>query len=241
MRQDWYQRWGKRTLDVVLGTALALVAIPLIIVFAIGSAVAFRAWPIFVHRRTGRFGRPFRFPKIRSLPANAPRAADKYVILLGVERNRWSRFLRRTHLDELPQLFLVPFGRLSLVGPRPEMPELADKYPTSFAVSRTRVRPGCTGLWQISEASRGLIPENPQYDESYVANVSLRLDLWVLARSLRVLLGAPKIALEAVPDSLVPTQPAQRTVPREAPVPMFDEPRPRETASPRDRVGNTSR
>src|SRR5438093_1962256 len=162
MRQERYQRWGKRAFDIVVGTTLAIVAVPMIVVLAIGSAIAFRAWPIFVHRRTGRFGEPFSFPKIRSLPTTAPRAADKYVILLGVQTNAFGRFLRRTHLDELPQLFVVPFGRLSLVGPRPEMPELADKYPTSFAVARTRVRPGCTGLWQISNASEGLIPENPQ-------------------------------------------------------------------------------
>jgi hypothetical protein len=70
-------------------------------------------------------------------------------------------------------------------------------------VTRTRIRPGCTGLWQISNASSGLIPENPQYDQSYVANVSLRLDLWVLARSLRVLFGAPKIELAVVPPTLI--------------------------------------
>jgi lipopolysaccharide/colanic/teichoic acid biosynthesis glycosyltransferase len=210
MRQAQYERWGKRAFDIVVGTMMAIVAIPLIIVLAIGSAIAFRAWPIFVHRRTGRFGRPFSFPKIRSLPPTAPRAADKYVILLGVETNAFGRFLRRTHLDELPQLFLVPFGRLSLVGPRPEMPELADKYPTSFAVARTRVRPGCTGLWQISKASDGLIPENPQYDDAYVANVSWRLDLWVLIRSLRVLFGATKIEMETVPAPLVLARRPQR-------------------------------
>jgi lipopolysaccharide/colanic/teichoic acid biosynthesis glycosyltransferase len=215
---------------------MALVAIPLIIVLAIGSAIAFRAWPIFVHRRTGRYGRAFHFPKIRSLPATAPRAADKYVILLGVQTNAFGRFLRSTHLDELPQLFLVPFGRLSLVGPRPEMPELADKYPTSFAVARTRVRPGCTGLWQISTASSGLIPENPQYDESYVANVGLRLDLWVLVRSVAVLFGAPKIDLNAVPSKLVTAAPRQPAALPE-PVPVAEREVDRETARLRDQVG----
>jgi lipopolysaccharide/colanic/teichoic acid biosynthesis glycosyltransferase len=213
---------------------LALIAIPLVIVLAMGSAIAFRAWPIFVHHRTGRFGQPFRFPKIRSLPTTAPRAADKYVILLGVQTNAFGRFLRRTHLDELPQLFLVPFGRLSLVGPRPEMPELADKYPTSFAVARTRIRPGCTGLWQISNASSGLIPENPQFDESYAANVSLRLDLWVLARSFRVLLGAPKIDLDVVPPKLI-TVAAHAPAAHSVPTPGTE----REAVPSRDRVGVT--
>jgi hypothetical protein len=107
-------------------------------------------------------------------------------------------------------LFLVPVGLLSLVGPRPEMPQLADKYSDSFTAARTRVRPGCTGLWQISNASDGLIPENPQYDEAYVDNVSFRLDLWVLVRSVRVLLGAPKIELHVVPADLVKVRRVER-------------------------------
>jgi lipopolysaccharide/colanic/teichoic acid biosynthesis glycosyltransferase len=117
---------------VGVGVLLALVALPVIIVCALGSAIALRSWPFFVQPRVGYRGREFRFIKIRSLPRTTPVATDKYS-LDGLSTNRFGQLLRRTHLDELPQLLLVPIGRMSLVGPRPEMPELLERYPTEFA------------------------------------------------------------------------------------------------------------
>jgi lipopolysaccharide/colanic/teichoic acid biosynthesis glycosyltransferase len=103
--------------------------------------------------------------------------------------------LRRLHLDELPQLALVLTGKMSLVGPRPEMPNLYDSFDPGFAEQRTAVRPGCTGLWQISEKCDRMIFEHPEFDAFYLANRSLRLDLWVIVRSIRMLLpsGRPRL------------------------------------------------
>ena len=180
--------WRKRLLDLAFAVPAAVLTLPLVLVLAIGSAISFRAWPFFVQKRLGLNGREFRFIKLRSLPATTPVAADKYQ-LRQVENSRWGRFLRNTKLDELPQLWLVVWGTMSLVGPRPEMPELAATFDQSFVAERTTVKPGCTGLWQISMASAALIGESPEWDVVYVRAYSLRLDIWILARTVLQFVG----------------------------------------------------
>jgi lipopolysaccharide/colanic/teichoic acid biosynthesis glycosyltransferase len=141
---------AKRTFDIVVASILLLIAIPTILFCAVGTAISLRCWPFFTQERIGRDGRTFLFVKLRTLPAHAPRYASKYQ-LVALQIPRFSLALRKLHLDELPQLFLVVLGKMSLVGPRPEMPNLTDQFDSEFAKQRTSVRPGCTGLWQISE------------------------------------------------------------------------------------------
>jgi lipopolysaccharide/colanic/teichoic acid biosynthesis glycosyltransferase len=105
--------------------------------------------------------------KLRTLPSNFPRYAVKHE-LAGLRLPWISRTLRKLHLDELPQLALVVLGKMSLVGPRPEMPHLYPAFDPEFAVKRTTVRPGCTGLWQISDQCDGMIYEHPEFDDYYV-------------------------------------------------------------------------
>ena len=179
---------AKRLLDLAVGLPLAVVCTPLILALALGSAVSLRAWPIFVQERVGLGGQLFRFIKIRSLPSNAPADIDKYEVR-GFATSRYGNFLRRTHLDELPQLYLVCAGTMSLVGPRPEMPALCARFDPSFVAARTQVRPGCTGLWQTSRKASGLIGESPQYDMVYLATGSLAVDLWLIYRTVATHLG----------------------------------------------------
>jgi lipopolysaccharide/colanic/teichoic acid biosynthesis glycosyltransferase len=176
----------KRALDLILGTLLSLLVLPTVVCLAVGAAVSLGAWPFFVQRRVGRDGREFRIIKIRTLPPTAPAYADKYTIA-KVPTPRFCAMLRRLHLDELPQLFLVPFGSMSLVGPRPEMRVLHDRFDPEFAAARTTVRPGCTGLWQISDGIDALISEVPQYDLVYIANAGVRLDLWVFWQTVKTM------------------------------------------------------
>jgi lipopolysaccharide/colanic/teichoic acid biosynthesis glycosyltransferase len=184
--------WRKRLLDLVVGIPLAILTLPFVLIFAVGSAVSFRAWPLFTQERLGVDGRLFTFVKIRSLPASAPAEADKYE-LASVDNHGWGRFLRKYHLDELPQLWLVVFGKMSLVGPRPEMPFLSDTFDQEFVRERLTMRPGCTGLWQISTASAGLIGEAPEYDLHYVRNWTMRLDLWLLAHTVFEIVGGASV------------------------------------------------
>lgn len=192
-------RIAKRCVDIVAGSVLTLVALPVIVGSAATSALALRSWPFFVQLRVGRGGRPFRIVKIRTLPADVPSYATK-TSLDHASLSRPMAFLRRTHLDELPQLFLVPVGRMSLVGPRPEMSFLHERLPQCVAELRTSVRPGCTGLWQISEGSVGLIHEMPEYDRFYLLQPSIRFDLWILWRTFRVMFTkAPLIGIDDIP------------------------------------------
>jgi hypothetical protein len=117
-----------------------------------------------------------------------------------VTRTRFGRFIRATHLDELPQLFLVVSGRMSLVGPRPEMEAVAATFDPEFMEERMRIRPGCTGLWQVSKAADHLIGEAPEYDCYYVHNNCIRLDLWILWRTaIQLLPNVDGVTLDDVP------------------------------------------
>lgn len=190
---------GKRPFDLAVALVLTVLTVPLIVVLAVVSAISFRAWPFFIQERVGRNGELFRFVKVRSLPSSSPKYADKYVIQ-DVHNTRWGVFIRRCHLDEIPQVWLVVIGKMSLVGPRPEMAQLAATFDPEFVTIRNQVRPGMTGLWQVSVAQDGLIGDAPQFDELYVRENSFRLDLWILWRTARdILTSDAAIDLRDVP------------------------------------------
>ena len=187
LRRDNGGLTAKRVFDLSVGAVLLLAAFPLIIVLAMAQAASLRCWPFFSHERVGLHGRPFRFYKLRTLPASTAAYADKYDIR-RIRLPALSRFLRSKHLDELPQLLLVVLGKMSLVGPRPEMKYLHEAGEPSFAVARVGVRPGCTGLWQTSADQGGLIWEATKYDVYYLRNGNGRLDLWILCRTVLLMM-----------------------------------------------------
>ncbi|MDP9074298.1 MAG: sugar transferase, partial [Actinomycetota bacterium] len=157
----WGQEVAKRAFDLAVAAILLVITFPVMVVLAVAVMVSLRTWrPIFVHERVGRQGRRIKVPKLRTLPVTAPTDTDKYA-LAAVRTTRLGRALRASHFDELPQLVLVLAGRMSLVGPRPEMPRLASRFDSSFAAARTSLRPGCTGLWQVSVDADKLICEVP--------------------------------------------------------------------------------
>ena len=165
----WFAREsGKRVFDLAVAIILLVITLPVLVLSALGSAISLRAWPFFTQERVGHSGERFRFLKVRTLPAVVPRYVDKHQLDLA-RVPAFCRLLRRLHLDELPQLFLVIRGRMSLVGPRPEMAHLHDGLPEDFQRLRTSVRPGCTGLWQISDSCTDLIGMSPEYDRYYLA------------------------------------------------------------------------
>ena len=174
---------------MVVGSVLVIATLPVLVVGAIGTAIALRAWPFLTQVRVGADGQPFHFIKLRTLPVHAPKYPSNYE-LAHLHVPRFSDALRRLHLDELPRLFLVVSGKMSLVGPRPEVPYLHAQLSPEFARLRTSVRPGCTGLWQVSQHCDQMIHEHPEFDECYVAAHSLRLDLWIILRTLRLMLSA---------------------------------------------------
>lgn len=191
---------SRRALDVAVASVLLVLTLPVLLLVLLGCAISLRANPIFVQERVGHRGRPFRFLKVRTLPLTAPAYTDKHHLDLKAVP-AFCRLVRNLHLDEIPQLLLVLIGRMSLVGPRPEMRCLHDTMDPDFATRRTSVRPGCTGIWQVSEASRGLIRDAPAYDDFYLEHRTLRLDAWILYRTARKMLGARRpVDLSAVPS-----------------------------------------
>lgn len=183
----------KRLFDVTIAAPAALLTLPVTAALAAWSLARYRVNPIFNQPRLGRGGKVYEFCKIRSLPTIAPDTADKYQ-LETLPLSRFARIVRYRHLDELPQLFLVLSGKMSLVGPRPEMPTLAQSFDGDFVDERLSVLPGCTGLWQVSTSARRLIGENPEFDLHYVRNWTLRLDAWVLYRTVLAMGFANEIA-----------------------------------------------
>lgn len=189
----------KRAFDLFVAVPAAIVTLPLTVALAATCAMRYRQAPLFHQPRIGRGGQVFRFWKVRTLPKFAPDTADKYQ-LAALDLPRFSQKLRYHHLDELPQLWLVIAGKMSVVGPRPEMPTLSASFDEKFVAERLSVQPGCTGLWQVSTASRKLIGENPQFDLHYVRNWTLRLDMWIAWRTLPTMMGGNEIAsLDKIP------------------------------------------
>jgi lipopolysaccharide/colanic/teichoic acid biosynthesis glycosyltransferase len=194
------RRWPKRAVDLVVGVPLCLLAGPVVLLLAAVLAVHHRGNPFFVHERIGFGGRPVRIPKLRTLASSTPPYADKTATELQVQ-GRLARWLRVTHLDELPQLFIVPLGRLSLVGPRPRMMSEAVAFANeTFDAQRVALPQGLTGLWQVGAGHNARVSDHPEFDLFYVRNQTLRLDLWILWRTLAQALGGRPVELDRVPN-----------------------------------------
>ena len=186
-----YIHYVKPAIDRTVGAVLLVAALPIlgVVAFAvrrrIGSPVLFR------QARCGRDGEPFDVMKFRTMRADRrmsrdPVAEDRRVTHKSDEDPRHTdlgRRLRKWSLDELPQLWNVVRGEMSLVGPRPELVDIVARY-EPWQHQRHLVRPGLTGLWQISRRGEGLMHLYTDIDLEYVATVSLRTDLKILMRTI---------------------------------------------------------
>ena len=193
------ERLVKRILDVVLASLLILVLSPVIVVTA--AAVLIRdGRPIFYSdERAGLFGRPFRLRKFRTMRRGAEEeraalwsqsetAGPAFKVVGDPRITPLGRVLRRFSLDELPQLFDVLAGRMSLVGPRPAgLDELA-QYEDRHRL-RLTVRPGVTGLWQVRRRLDNSFEQRMDDDLEYIQRWSILLDLWIVLRTVRVVLA----------------------------------------------------
>jgi lipopolysaccharide/colanic/teichoic acid biosynthesis glycosyltransferase len=193
---------AKRAVDLLGATAGIILTAPLIALLSALIVVESRGFPFFRHVRVTRNGRRFGCLKLRTMYANAeehlqsnaelydayllnnykiPEEHDPRITRLG-----W--FLRRTSLDELPQFWNVLVGDMSLVGPRPVVPEL-EHYPGAKRRLFLSLRPGLTGAWAVSGRHAVGYPERADIELAYVRNWSLRTDLMVLVRTFRAVLS----------------------------------------------------
>ncbi|WP_031478669.1 exopolysaccharide biosynthesis polyprenyl glycosylphosphotransferase [Streptomyces bicolor] len=178
---------GKRLLDVVLSGSLLVLAAPVLLVCALALWVMDGPGVVFRQERIGMDGRPFTILKFRThRPASAHEAATRWSVADAQDMSRFCHFLRRTSLDELPQLWNVFRGDMSLVGPRPERPYYVAKFSQVYPGyrARHRMRSGITGLAQI-HGLRGdtSIEDRCRYDNAYIDNWSLWQDVCILLRT----------------------------------------------------------
>lgn len=180
---SWAHSFAKRALDLLISSVVLLImAIPLILIsFAI--RLTSKGPALFKQERTGYLGAKFTMYKFRTMYADAPAYALKPRSQRDPRISPMGMFLRRTSLDELPQFINVFLGEMSLVGPRPEMPFIVQDY-TSEQRERLRVKPGITGLWQISADRDHPIHENIDYDLYYIYHQSILMDLIILVKTL---------------------------------------------------------
>ena len=201
-----HNRALKRALDVVLGLPLFLASLPLMALCALWIKRVSPGPAFYGQTREGMGRARIRVWKLRTMHPEAPRMLERYLAEHAEDRRQWERFfklkndprvlpgvgrlLRRTSLDEFPQLWNVLKGEMSLVGPRPFPSYHLDGFRPEFRVLRERVPPGMTGLWQVSSRSDGDLAVQESLDAYYIRNWSLWLDLYLIARTVRAVVFA---------------------------------------------------
>ena len=196
----------KRAFDFVLGVPLFVASLP-IIAFAALLVKLFSPGPAFFWQpREGLDGRRIRVWKIRTMVPDAEGRLAHHLSTDATARTHWEQFLklrrdprvipkvgallRRSSIDELPQLWNVVAGQMSLVGPRPFPDYHLERFPAAFRELRRQVPPGITGLWQITHRSDGDLGLQESSDSYYIQNWSIWLDIWILLRTVAVVVSA---------------------------------------------------
>lgn len=176
-RPDVYRRWGKRLFDLAVAAPALVLLAPVFGLLALLVRVRLGAPIFFRQQRPGLAGRPFTIRKFRTM---TDARDDQGNLLPDAERlTPFGRFLRKTSLDELPELWNVLRGDMSLVGPRPLLTQYLDRY-TPEQARRHEVRPGITGWAQINGRQMILFSKRLELDVWYVDHVSLSLDLKII-------------------------------------------------------------
>lgn len=193
-----FARALKRCIDLLLVLASAPLWVPLLVVLSLFVWITDRENPFFIQRRIGKSNCSFRPIKFRTMVGNAEEVLEQTLLEAPALRAEWEkncklqndprvtrigRFLRRTSLDELPQVLNVLLGQMSLVGPRPLPDYHHEQLAENARAPRNRVQPGITGLWQISGRSDSGTAGMEKWDTYYVRNWSIWLDIIILART----------------------------------------------------------
>ena len=180
-----YKRYVKRIMDLIISLLLIVILMPVFLAITLLLLIENRGYPFFIQKRPGRNGKIFTLIKFRTM--NDKRDA-RGMLLPDVERfTRTGRLLRKTSLDELPQLWNVMIGDMSLVGPRPLLVEYLSLY-NSFQQRRHEVRPGITGWAQVNGRNTLSWDQKFAYDVWYADHVSLPTDLRIIWLTIRKVL-----------------------------------------------------
>lgn len=178
-----YQKYIKRALDFLIATVLLLIIWPILFIVAIAIKLDSKGPALFKQIRTGKKGKEFTLYKFRSMTVNN----NFYDTTIEDQVTRVGRFIRKTSLDELPQIFNIIKGEMSFIGPRPWIVDYAKLF-TKHQRKRLEVLPGITGLAQCSGRNNLNIKDRINIDVEYVNNVSLRLDLYIFFKTIKCVL-----------------------------------------------------
>lgn len=192
-----YRRGLKRSLDVLLVLLASPFVVPTIVILA--AMIAARGHsPFYRQERVGKGGRIFSMWKLRTMVPDADKRLKEYLEINDEARREWEafqklksdpritqlgHFLRKSSLDELPQLWNVLKGEMSLVGPRPMMPDQSALYPGHAYYA---LRPGITGLWQVSDRNASTFAQRAEFDDVYERTLSFATDVRVLVATVGV-------------------------------------------------------
>lgn len=211
LRLSQRQLAAKRGLDLALGSIALLVLSPVLLLAALGIWLYDRGPVFFTQVRIGKDGRPFRLYKLRTMVVDAERRREEldganlrdgplFKVVRDPRVTPLGRFLRTSSIDEIPQLFNVLQGTMSLVGPRPALPEEVQQFDDRLN-ERLAVKPGVTGLWQVEARDLESFDLYRRYDLLYVQSWTVGLDLAIVARTVTVVLVRALAAL--LPSGLV--------------------------------------
>ncbi|MGV2883334.1 sugar transferase [Paenibacillus taichungensis] len=193
LEQPYSQRVGGYTevmkpfIDFVIAAVLLLITSPVMLVAAIMIKFDSKGPVIFRQERYGKNGVKFNIYKFRTMRTDAPKYSASPTTSNDPRITRLGRLLRKTSLDELPQLLNIIKGDMSFVGPRPEQKRIVEESYTDLERRRFLVKPGITGLWQVSDVRKDPIHHNLQYDFHYISNVSILMDIKILFKTVVVM------------------------------------------------------
>ncbi|MFC5701761.1 sugar transferase [Cohnella faecalis] len=189
----------KRMMDVVIATAALVVLSPFLVIIAAGVKMSDRQGSVFFRQiRIGKNGRPFHMIKFRTMVTNAESmlgdllnrnevAGKMFKMKEDPRITKLGKILRKTSVDELPQLINVIRGEMSLVGPRPPLQREVDEY-SARDRQRLEVTPGCTGLWQVSGRNALSFDEMVELDLLYISSRSIRMDIRIILKTVKVMI-----------------------------------------------------
>lgn len=186
-----YRAFFKRALDVAAAAAALLVLSPVMLLTALAIRLEDGGPALFRQKRVGRHGATFRIFKFRSMPVATADVPSAGAVALRV--TRVGRFIRRTNLDELPQLFNILAGDMSLVGPRPALPAQAELCALRAELGADGCSPGLTGLAQVNSYDGMPEAEKARWDATYARTVSLATDARIVLRTFAYLLKRPPV------------------------------------------------